>query len=786
MEKVIWNEYPAVSWRDATPVGNGRLGGCIYGCVYDDRILLNHEDLYNGGIRRDIPDVSSELPIVRKLLDEKKYRLAESHYGQFLRGKGYKAEKGKFYPAFDLRMLYESTGKFENYKRLLDMEKGVCTVSYVAEGGKMERSYFVSHADKCLVVRIQKSTAFTVAFSLERHDDMDNVDYHGNQVPFEGEFLSEAFDGCVYADCQTTGGLHYSGIVKVLYTDGIISYKKADKGLNIDMAGNGVLKNYVKVSNATTVTLLVNVESVHKEFETLKTDLDVIEADYEILLQRHTEIFKKRFNATRLQLNKGISNASNERLLLDSYHGRVDDRLFEKMADYGRYLLVSSSCDCRQPVNLQGVWNGDYYPAWSCTFFNNENIEMEYWQAFAGNLSEATLPLFDLYERFMDDYRHNAMRLYGCRGILLPLFMDNQSGRKDNLQPHVLYWTGSSAWVSAIYFDYYQYTCDETFLLERAYPFMKEAALFYEDFMVVDQNGRLKSYPANSPENRADGDFEGAKEVSVSINPTMDFALLKELLTNLIYTSEKFGIDVEESIRWKDMLAKIPAYQYNEDGAIREWMHEEFKDNYHHRHQSHIYPVFPGLEVSRESEKELFDAFKIAVEKRLCIGLKEQTGWSFAHMANIYARLGDGNRAKECLDNIVRFCTGANLFTYHNDWRKMGVTVQLLFGKKAPFQIDANMGFTAAVYEMLLYSTMDRIELLPALPDTWKEGSIFGVCARGGFELDVAWDEKQCQLTIFSFKGGKTKLKVNGFSLDYVLLELSPGEKKSFVFQKRN
>ena len=503
------------------------------------------------------------------------------------------------------------------------------------------------------------------------------------------------------------------------------------------------------------------------------------------------------FNKTRLTLSNE-ENASNEQLFLNSYGGKVDARFIEKMADFGRYLLISSSVGCEFPANLQGLWNGAYSPAWACTFFNNENIQMAYWQAYAGNLSEATLPLFSLYERFFDDYRENAKNLFGCRGLLLPLFMDNSNGKKENTQPHVLYWTGSSAWIGAIYYDYYLYTGDEKFLRERAYPFMKEAALFYEDFMVYDERGKLKSYPSNSPENNPGGDFEGALQVSVAINSTMDFALLKELLSNLVSAAEKLGVDEEKRGEWLKMLSAIPEYEINEDGAIKEWLHPDFKDNYHHRHQSHIYPLFPGFEVNEENNPTLFEAMRVAVNKRLVIGLKSQTGWSLAHMANIYARLGDGDGAKRCLDLLIRFCTGANLYTYHNDWRNMGVTLKYMHAGHAPYQVDANMGFVSAVYEMLLYSDNDKIKLLPAIPKELSKGKIEHIQARGGFDVTIEWDESIVEVKIKSLLGKpvnvglkgcmrvieSTKLAKSKYGRDYALLTLKKGEEARIIYKK--
>jgi alpha-L-fucosidase 2 len=303
---------------------------------------------------------------------------------------------------------------------------------------------------------------------------------------------------------------------------------------------------------------------------------------------------------------------------------------------------------------------------------------------------------------------------------------------------------------------------------------MKESALFYEDFLVIDENGMLKSYPADSPENRPNGTFKGAGEISVCINPTMDFALIKELLTNLVASATTLGIDADSVAKWKGMLEKIPPYEINEDGAIKEWLHDDFKDNYHHRHQSHIYPLFPGLEIDSDSGK-LFEATRIAVNKRLVIGLKAQTGWSLAHMANIFARLNDAQGAQHCLDLLIRFCTGPNLYTYHNDWRNMGVTLKFIHGDKPPFQIDANMGFASAVYEMLLYSGLDKITLLPALPKKWEKGSVSGLRTRTGAVVDIAWDKDKVSATLTALYDTTFKVRVKDG--EYTQITLKKGEK---------
>lgn len=741
MKKILINKYPATRWNDTTPLGNGVLGACVYGAVYDERILINHEALFNWCEDKEIPDISYALSDVRELMDKGDYITAENYYTRLLKEKHYQPSSGKYYPAFDLHLLFESKDAFTDYSRSLDMENGVCTVEYKDGGKSHKREVLASHDNGAIIVRISSEAPDNLRLALEKHDLTDLPDAGGSS-----DQKTVTIENGIYSEITTQGGLNYCGIVKILKTDGRTKFG-THKKRNIDMSGDGSFNGFLEIANSTEVLLAIYVNDTILGQDKMISFIDSLSNDYSELYSKHSAKFSELFNRTTLSLSSD-ENRSTEELLLDSYNGHVDARLIEKMADFGRYLLISSSINCSYPANLQGIWNGEYSPAWACTYFNNENIQMAYWQACRGSLSEALLPLFNLYDKFKEDYRENARKLYGCRGLLLPLFMDNGCGKKKNLQPHVLYWTGSSAWISAIYYEYYLYTKDIDFLRSRAYPFMKECALFYEDFYVYDENGKLKSYPADSPENRPNGSFEGGGEISVCINPTMDFALLKELLTNLIDSANTLGTDSDKVNEWKKMLLAIPEYEINEDGAIKEWLHNDFLDNYHHRHQSHIYPLFPAYEIGKD-DTELFEAMKAAVEKRLVIGLKEQTGWSLAHMANIYARLKDGEGVKKCLDLLLRFCTGENLFTYHNDWRNMGVTLKYMHAGKAPFQIDANMGFTAAIYEMLLYSTPNgKIEVLPALPKELECGEIRGLKTQALVDVSLKWDKSSLAVTL--------------------------------------
>jgi len=723
---------PATRWQDALPTGNGTVGAMMYGRICDEQILLNHEAIWHHKADPKTVDLSDLLGDLREMIETGRYEQAVSflHDQNIARG-GRWCRTDAYQPACDIRLRATTAGPFRRYRRGLDFTSAVAWTQWRDEGGTTRRELFVSRADDLVVLRIRRDGRRRVScrLRLEPHDEGKNRSVGGFGAPADPppcEF-ARAVDGAYSSVVGTFDtGASFGGVARVVATGGRVDAADGD----------------LAVTDAAEVLLLAKLFAnapAEATVAALRAELETVEGDFDALLARHTAVHGELFSRMTLSLPASESPPSTEELLLEAYDGDVPTALVRTMFEYGRHLLICSGREGGWPANLQGVWNGDYAPAWSSDYHNDENIQMNYWQALPGNLPEVALPVFDYYERHMADYRDNARRIYGCRGILLPIAQT--TGGTMYPGPWCL-WTAAAGWIGQLFYDYYLFTGDEQFLAQRAVPWLQETASFYEDFLIAGADGKLLFNPSMSPENRP-----AVKGASLAtINATMDVAICREVLGNLCDACEKLSIEPEGVARWRAMLAKLPDYDTNEDGAMREWLHPKFPDNYRHRHQSHIYPVFPGFSVTAETDPAVYHACRVAIEKRLVIGLTSQSGWSMAHMANVYARLGDGNRALECIELLTRGSTGPNLLTYHNDWRSMGLTLGG-WGGAPPFQIDANFGLTAAVLEMLIFSAPGMLKLLPALPDRWPTGAAGTLACRGGLRVDLQWDLPAGRLT---------------------------------------
>ncbi|GIN55686.1 hypothetical protein J8TS2_00050 [Lederbergia ruris] len=721
--------YPASwwknMWREALPSGNGKIGAAVYGGIKDETILINHEELWHLGKKDEVPDVRHTLAETRKWMSQGKYMTASWNLTNALKEKGYKTRLASRLPLGALKVTMPCEHAFKNYGRVLNMETGEVSVKW-RDGQKIyERKLFVSRADDLIAYEITSNRASIRAdVYLALHES------EGGKLSDRVPLLVESAEGKVkapyyYYATKNEDGTDLGAVLRVIPTNGQMK------------EGQGCLQ----LINTGKILILVKVfvkGERQKDWKRLTEELANIESNYHKLLTRHVELHRPLFQSAKIELTAHDNPRSNEELLLEAYSGEAPTTLIEKMWAYGRYLFISGTRPKGQPFGLYGLWFGDYRLMWG-HHMANENIQMMYWHSNVGGLIEFTPALFDYYDRMMEDFRRNARHLYGCRGIFIPAGTTPGIGVPNQVVPVIMNWTGAAGWLAKHFYDYFLFSGDQVFLKEKALPFMREAALFYEDFLVLGDDGFYKIYPSVSPENTPENHMpkDGqplAHPMPTTINATADFAIIKELLSHLIEGSRIVGGKALDKIdQWEAMLAKIPDYQVNEDGAIREWMHPDFADRYEHRHLSHIYPIFPGQEFTREDNPTLFTAFETAVKQRL---IGAQTGWSLVHMSSIYARMGDGDKALECLNILAQSCLMNNFFTLHNDWRDMGICMN---SQTAPVQLDANLGWINAVQEMLIYVSSSLVKLLPALPSKWKQGKVENLCFTTG-KISFSWD----------------------------------------------
>jgi alpha-L-fucosidase 2 len=734
--KVMKSITPAIRWEDAFPTGNGNMGILVYGNICNDTIILNHEALWTPSTESELPDISKDLPELREMLLNGEYSMMDNFLQMMVNEKGGNLgqSKSSYHPAGELIIQSESHHPFQNYHRILDLESGLVTVQWEENGRHFKREHFVSRCKDIICIRISGDIGRDYQINLQpRRLSEENRTFLKNlkmsDIPIKFETTNENQFSILHGKYEN--GEHFGVIALIKHPNSSISSQingfLLKKCLNTEI----LIKILPSAFDQT------NMDNTKQELLNIKESFPELFTEHQ---QEHRELFNRVEYSIQQEQNQTNEHerkpmaATIDYQLLQSYNGEISEYLLEQLYYYGRFLLICSSRPGSWPANLQGVWNGNYFPAWSSDYHNDENVQMCYWAALPGNLAETTHAYFDFYEKCIPDCQNNARKLFGTRGIVIPI-AQTIKGKAPPYGGPWLNWTAGAGWLAQLFFDYWLYTKDDEFLKTHAIPYLKEVAFFYEDFLFKGENGKYIICPSLSPENVPD--IPGAS--LASINATMDIAVAKEVLTNLCDGCIYLGIEKHQVQKWQQMINNLPEYEINEDGAIREWIWPGIKDNYHHRHLSHIYGLFPGFEITETFMPRLYDACRIAVEKRKVVGQMSQSGWSLAHMANIYARLRQGNHALEAIQTLIRSCVGPNLFTYHNDWRHQGLTLYWGFIDRI-FQIDANMGITAAMQEMILFSNRELIGILPACPEKWKKGRVKGLMARGGIKVDITWD----------------------------------------------
>ena len=709
--RTIWFNKPAGIWEEALPLGNGKLGAMIYGGTVRDQIALNEETMWSGGYSdRNNPDTKEALPKVRKLILDGK--ISEAEDLMQVAFAGCPNDMRVYQTMGDLMIDQKDPGEVLEYRRELNLNTAVCTTTYRTADTTYEKEYFISAPANLLVIHMKATGEKKLNFQAK----MERWHFFG------GTMRTDETSVALWGQLPDDGVSFYSKVTGTA------------KGGKLYAMGRSLV-----AEDADEVTLYycaaTSFWGENPEAYVNKKLADGLLRNYEEIKEEHVTDYQSYFNRLCLELyskteintfatneakHNSIADIPAGELLARVKNGEIPSSLVETYFDFGRYLLISSSRPGTLPANLQGIWCKDFTPPWGSKYTININAQMNYWPAETCNLSECHTALLDHIKRMVEHGRVTAEKMYGCRGFVAHHNTDiwGDTAPQDLWIPGT-YWVMGAAWLCTHQWTHYVYTQDKTFLQE-AFPIMREAALFFIDFM-IEHEGYLVTCPSVSPENTFI--LPSGERGCNSAGVTMDNQILRDLFTQCIKAAEILGVEDELNEKIKYQLSRLRPTQIASNGTLMEWDKEYEEAEPGHRHISHLFGLYPSNQITLEKTPELTAAAEKTLERRLSMG-GGHTGWSCAWIINLYARLQKGDKVYDTLKKLFSNSTLSNLFDNH-----------------PPFQIDGNFGATAAIVEMLIQARNGKVFLLPALPKQWPNGRIEGVRLPGNAEATLAWND---------------------------------------------